>query len=239
MISKNSAKWKIFKELENIIHSSGLYIFGGYVRDKILHDYAARNFYTKYHEMKKNKSNMFSEEFLSYEDEKFLPEYKERTLLPKDIDTFGLEDSYAKLLLKLSEHDFNVLEKKSDNKSMYTEWREDIRASSSNRPEVLDRQRKQIKHVKLVLYTKAKFCINQILDLESFIFYIDVLYIPGEKNIDIIKKYVNRGCDFYCNSLILNPENSYEIYSAHNCSLNADLKLEKILSTKTSSLSLA
>ena len=70
--------WKMMKAVaETIIECNGT-IFGGYVRDKIVHDHAAD---TYYEEAKKDADAM-------YNDVTFLPKTLDRLLIPHDIDVF-------------------------------------------------------------------------------------------------------------------------------------------------------
>jgi len=70
-----SKKWQLFKIVESHILQSNGYIFGGYPRDKIIHDHFAKQFY---------QNNGTTDK---YEDSTFNPEsYKGRITLPQDFD---------------------------------------------------------------------------------------------------------------------------------------------------------
>jgi hypothetical protein len=75
MMNSPSKKWQLFKIVESHILQSNGYIFGGYPRDKIIHDHYAKQFYEN-----NGTSN-------KYEDATFHHEsYKGRITLPKDFD---------------------------------------------------------------------------------------------------------------------------------------------------------
>jgi hypothetical protein len=62
---------------ETINQIDGVCIFGGYVRDMLLHDHFAQLFY-KHKDVDVTK----------YDDENYLPQYKDRLVIPNDIDCF-------------------------------------------------------------------------------------------------------------------------------------------------------
>lgn len=73
-------EWKLKKEIGALVLKAGGTIFGGYIRDSIIHDHYAKLYY----------ENATPEEAIDarYNDPTFFPEYKERTLIPEDIDCF-------------------------------------------------------------------------------------------------------------------------------------------------------
>lgn len=80
----HKSDWKIKQHLANIIVESGGEVFGGFVRDSILHDYYAKEYY------KKCKENDISPEKTEqeYNNEEFYPESKDRMVIPSDIDCY-------------------------------------------------------------------------------------------------------------------------------------------------------
>jgi hypothetical protein len=72
--------WKVKKEVGSVVLDAGGTIFGGYVRDSILHDHYAQLYY--------ENATPKEERDKRYNDPTFFPEYKERTLLPDDIDCY-------------------------------------------------------------------------------------------------------------------------------------------------------
>ncbi len=90
-MEENRFEWKFKKLVGSLVLSSGGTIFGGYVRDSILHDHFSK----KYYEQCKKDSIHMEEEQIRYMDPDFYPEFKDRTLNPDDIDCFFT--SYALL----------------------------------------------------------------------------------------------------------------------------------------------
>lgn len=76
--------WKLKKHVAKLILNTGGIIFGGYVRDAIIHDHYSDKYYTKCSEDMVSSVDIISR----YNDETFYPEYKERMLIPEDIDCF-------------------------------------------------------------------------------------------------------------------------------------------------------
>lgn len=73
--------WKMMSCVEQAARSAGATIFGGFVRDKIIHDHFASEFY-------KTGSSLSK-----YNDPLFMPEtFSKRTIIPKDIDMFMPSD---------------------------------------------------------------------------------------------------------------------------------------------------
>jgi hypothetical protein len=66
-------RWKVFAQIESQLRKVGGTIFGGYVRDKILHDSQAREFYSSFRRD-------------DYSNPDVAPALKDRLLLPSDID---------------------------------------------------------------------------------------------------------------------------------------------------------
>ena len=78
--SMERLSWKVKKEVGTVVLDSGGTIFGGYVRDSILHDHYAQLYY--------ENATPKEERDKRYNDPSFFPEYKERTTLPDDIDCY-------------------------------------------------------------------------------------------------------------------------------------------------------
>lgn len=88
------------REIATIIQSVGGSLFGGYVRDKILHDNTAKIFY---------KYCIDNEiDFSQYNDKQFMPELKARFIIPKDIDCFMNTTTKDKLLVRLKEDGYKI-----------------------------------------------------------------------------------------------------------------------------------
>lgn len=83
--------WKLKKDVaESVLTAQGI-VFGGYVRDSIIHDYYSEKYYKQ---CLKDKINSM-ETTLRYNDPDFYPDLFNRTLIPDDIDCYF--DSFQKL----------------------------------------------------------------------------------------------------------------------------------------------
>jgi hypothetical protein len=105
----NAINYKLTKKVADIILDmcDQTVIFGGYVRDMIIHDHHATQFY----EHSDTKEFSYKEKDQKYNDPTFLPEHSKRTLVPVDIDCYmptTLIDQFVKTIsnnkLKILKH---------------------------------------------------------------------------------------------------------------------------------------
>lgn len=80
LVTMERLSWKVKKEVGAVVLETGGTIFGGYVRDSILHDHYAQLYY--------ENATPKEEVDKRYNDPSFYPEYKDRTILPDDIDCY-------------------------------------------------------------------------------------------------------------------------------------------------------
>ena len=87
--NRNYYEWMHFNNLLETLTASesGGIVFGGAVRDMMIRLYYARQF----HQMTSGKAT------LSYHDASFMPEMKDRLLLPTDIDVFVSKENFPRL----------------------------------------------------------------------------------------------------------------------------------------------
>ncbi len=231
-ILKCRKKYKLTKKLIEIIQNSNGYIFGGAVRDMLLHNYNAEEFYLKISKdlleelnetelTESEKDNKVSnwdlnDKPLKYNNPEIYPEYIDRFLYPNDIDCFMSLESKKIFLMMLRIHRLRFKEiTKEEPLKIYME-----NIDNSNR------------RLKI-----QKFQVT--LDLEDL--FISVMkFNPKEMpiiNIDIITQdnyirdfYPPFGeVDFECNSLLLTPTNNYILTPHLNLEINtAKHKLYKI-----------
>ena len=90
--------WMFKKEIASILIDYGAVIFGGFVRDMILHDGHATLFYEK-------NTTATSEQ---YNDPMFHPETMGRCVIPRDIDCCISKQQLEQLISKLKAKQFNV-----------------------------------------------------------------------------------------------------------------------------------
>lgn len=101
-VNLNKVKYLTMVEIANLLIEQGATIFGGFVRDKYIHDHYASIFYEK--GLNENE----------YDDATYDPETKHRLLVPYDIDVFvkGDEEEIEKIYSFIKEKGFKVEIKK-------------------------------------------------------------------------------------------------------------------------------
>lgn len=198
----NKIRWKMMLEVERILLSNGAYIYGGFVRDKIIHDHNAIEFYKKIGEAV-NKEQ-------SYLDPEYLPEYKDRRILPYDIDCFMTNNNLKELKTALISKQYTVTIKKNGKAKFYLNQTQNI----------------DLYHTKILIKPKIHNFFTDIINVDSLVLDIDVLH--GDKPITKIYRELSNNFDFECNSLIITPDNEYKLAYFIARSLDPKSKLDKI-----------
>jgi hypothetical protein len=234
----NRQSYKFTKVLMNMIQDVGAIIFGGAVRDSIVHDYVAQQFYDA---IKKDEEGMslyalFEHGIIGYEDipmerdaiselynnselyqdPECMPSLKDRFLIPNDIDCF-METRTKDLLIK------NLKKEKGFSTRIVIEGPLDIyRIHIDTNIEGLEFTRLEIKLVP-----------NH--HLKEFIKYIG----KTKYQIDIISRDSIIGIsppfgkvDFECNSLLLNNNNNISLsplLTRYNSPLDSFEMLKRII----------
>jgi hypothetical protein len=197
MINNNKNKWLHYKHLSKlIINTTNGYIFGGFVRDSILHDHYASVYYNKHQEL--NISIKDAE--VKYTNLNYFPEYIHRILLPTDIDIYLPNNNLKLLLLKLKEKFYEVLSHKiKQGKKYFINLDEEVAESLTHH----------------ILIIKPSFShINNILskninDLHELTFLLNNINTNFEIKLDIFTSTIKYDdpffglIDFECNSLYL------------------------------------
>jgi hypothetical protein len=129
-IMNKKLEWKHKQDLAHLIMKSGGVIFGGFVRDSLLHDHYAKKYYEKCIDL-----TLIEEDF-GYNDEKIFPETKHRMVIPHDID------SYFDTAEKLQEFE------KELTKHKYTYERVFTREDATQYLRRLDVPEKSISHIR-------------------------------------------------------------------------------------------
>jgi hypothetical protein len=182
----NKINWKIMLALEKIILMNGGNIFGGFVRDKILHDSAADTFY-EYME-KENIITRSSEFQLKYNDVTFLPEANDRCVLPSDIDCFMRTSELKKMISHLNKNNYNVKTKRDSSANLYFFKNSD------------DENISRLKHAKLTITLECNDMLFDIFNMSDFKVEMDVIHID-DNDVDMYD-ILSSNIDFECNSLI-------------------------------------
>ena len=179
---QNYFKHLLFKRISDILlcSSEKAYIYGGFLRDNLLHDYMANKFY----------GSTIDESFENYNNPKVKPETSLRTLVPQDIDViFESVGHYHIFLENLEMNGYHIKQNYTDCNNVYGVTQE-----------TSDDDDDDIKRFKINVRSNSG-----IQDLSNHnIRLIDVDYADTVINIDItIKKTYSPSFDFLCNSLII------------------------------------
>lgn len=95
---QNINTWKTMNVIKDAIISHNGYIYGGFVRDSILHDHNAKLFFEKCPESMDDNIDR-----VLYNDPNILPETKDRLLIPSDIDCFMTDKEFNLFINKLKD----------------------------------------------------------------------------------------------------------------------------------------
>ena len=204
-----TAIYKLTKAVADIVTSiDNTVIFGGYVRDTILHDYMAQQYYK--HPSVCSLSS--KEKNIKYSDPNFLPEFKDRTLIAKDIDCFMSTDNIDKFEKLLNEKKLHVNIKKERDISNYI--------TEKNM---------------FLTYMEIGFDISPILEtllpfpLRKIFVSVDIVHCSSIMN----KEPPFNNIDFECNALIIDSSKqiriSTKLCNGSNINKSIIYKLEYML----------
>lgn len=113
MIDDNKNKWLNYKFIsELILNKCDGYIFGGFVRDSIIHNHYANLYYQKHNEL--NQQGVLNTDVMSdkYTDLQYYSELKNRILLPSDIDIYLPNNNIDELIEILIQNNYKIISKK-------------------------------------------------------------------------------------------------------------------------------
>lgn len=210
------SEWKIKQAIANIILEIGGVIFGGFVRDTLLHDHCAKKYYDKV----KDDGFSASVQNICYNDETVYPETKDRRLIPNDIDCY-LENAemVAQFESTLSRH-------------KYSYHRIFVRQNASEYIPRLNVPDNSLIHIRYKIYCfdhVAKYnlkstilsalplefrtlcnehineCINRLYEASSDVNYVTIDALV-KKNPDLQVEAPFGNIDFECNALILTKD---------------------------------
>lgn len=222
-------------------------IFGGFVRDYIIHKHGSNSFY---HFMNNESSYLCENISLFYCNENFHPEsYQNRNTISCDIDTVMNMKIFDNFLLKLDS--FNIKYKYN----IFNNFKKYI--------EITDDKNQILKYIKFQIVIDNPFDINNFKSFSNFknignnvsfhqydtsIVQLDILICKDDVHIKDTIENITSNSDFYCNSLyILNDilsisenisknlkEFSFEIETLYQDSIkrNLDIFLKKDIYTK-------
>lgn len=203
---KNRNIYILKKRVAQMITDAKGDIYGGYVRDMILHDYYAKQFF----------DNVPIADHVFYDDESFCPETALRKSMPHDIDCFfHTVDDFAKFKNLLEKEQLRYVEKSNKDPKKYFKN--------------LNVEENELRHVKLMITLKASLsgfmwsnlplCVrnNDVIWLYARnektcilpTFTVDVM-IPTRARPGLYPPFSN--LDFECNALI---HNRYGLSAMH------------------------
>lgn len=113
-IMSSRIEYKIKKDIASLALSAGGTLFGGYVRDSILHNYWADKFY-----------DTPDVDTSRYNDETYIPETKNRLVIPTDIDVMIHSDKVTAFFDLLGKNQYQIL--KHSSSTLGYAFKEDIR----------------------------------------------------------------------------------------------------------------
>lgn len=153
MTKHGATRWKLMKSIVDSIQEAEGTVFGGYVRDSIIHDHYASEFYAK----ATDKSR--------YSDETYMPESSMRTYTPRDIDCFMLSSKLDIFKDSLKEKKLEVQVLNVIGTNMYF--------GSISR---------DIVHAKIKVSFSMNHLLKAAIDTKGFEVYVDVLHskLDGE-----------------------------------------------------------
>jgi hypothetical protein len=190
----------MFLDLETIIKNTNGTIFGGYVRDKIIHDKYAQDFY---------RANLEAHHTLQYDNSDHDPSsWPWRTHIPQDIDVVFSNINFQKFMVLLDQSGYLV-------KIIYTRPANKYLMINDNIGDIL--------HTKIAVILKVHRLIYSYTTVASQLpsVLIDVLHKD-----DISSDNIPYGrVDFECNSLIITPAGTID-YMIPKC--DPFLKYQKL-----------
>lgn len=201
--------YKISKHIvEILMTTSNFLIYGGYLRDNILHDHMASKFYTR-------DSYPFllnsSESFAYYNDPKIDGDTSMRTLVPKDIDiVFHTFDDFTDFEKKLKAKGYKIMTKFAENDGKYfVDDPKDTLAQKERRK----------------LFVTSNIGINDLSQYDAKLISKDYVSCTVILDITICDKYVPAS-DFLCNSLLLTSKGF--IFRDHICAVERNFFYENV-----------
>ena len=203
--SIDKTRWKMMIDVGNHILSAGGSIYGGFVRDRIIHDHHADHFY----ENVNNQGYTFKHIQDLYADRNFLPEHVDRCLLPHDIDCFISDRNLVNFLKSLSK-EYTIKVKRSAPANIYF-------GTHSGCSLLL--------HSKISVTFKVHKILKATVDLRPYTVDLDVIHAHESVN---IYKELSRNFDFECNSLIITPQNEFQLSHSISEFMNPFEKIKKI-----------
>jgi len=226
MIHNNKNRWLNLKTISNlIINKCNGYIFGGFVRDSILHNHYASIYYNEHRKL--NIGMKIAE--LKYTNLDYFPEYINRLLLPNDIDIYLPDNNIEEVLHFLKLNYFEIISKKIKTGKHYfsnlddevaeslTHYIIQIKPSFTKICDILTNQVFNINEIKLLLNNINPTFIIKLDIFTSKIKYDDPFF--GAIDFECNGLYLTKHGISISNKLLINDLNNNKSYN----SISSDL----------------
>ena len=208
-ISSGKIIWCFMKDVMKCALMSGGCLFGGYPRDLCIHDHFAQKFY--------NDPNVQRD---LYKNTNYMPEYKDRLLIPNDMDIYMKTSNINKFLENLKDNQLKVI---SDHSA-------DINDYFNN--EVNN----EYKLRKMTIGFNVNNALKELCRSKQFMINVDVIHSNNE--------YLELKPDMECNGLIINKNNielcnyftKFNLQNPFNNFLKLELIMKDIIDKKTTIL---
>lgn len=192
----NKYIWKAMTMIRDTVLENNGFIYGGFVRDSIIHDHFAQEFYKHTH-----SSDEANDDYIKkYADPTFHPETWGRTHIPKDMDIYMHESDYAKLADALNKKRLFV-------RKIFT------RDPKQYLPNFNNQGDPTVRHTRLVIkpsYNKLHEELGRLpIDTSAIKHLLPNIYLPAVQ-VDVITSAMLSKCDpffgmpdFECNALYM------------------------------------
>jgi len=201
--------WKTMLFVEKTIQKNDGHIFGGYVRDKIIHDFHADIFYSHF---AKDLSVTTAQVQKYYDDPTFLPDHNYRTCVPFDIDCFMSTENMFAFVKDVQAGCYTTKVTKSQKANFY--FLKDDKALN------------KLTHTKLTIRPRIPKALQSEFDVMAYTVHVDIIHCD-ENRFDIFEHLTDH-VDFECNGMIISPQNDYRLAMAVGKHLTPVQKLGKM-----------
>lgn len=183
MSTNNKVHWRMVSDIKSIIAECNGVLFGGAVRDSVIHDYFAIKFYTESDNMEYDNKNAHPES------------WPWRCLSPCDIDTVMSTENIEVFKKALKKKDYTIVP---------------IIVNSAMPRQYGNFFDSGLLHNKYIIKVKMHPLITEFTNANMKIpcVHIDVIHKGG---LEAEKAFPLGDIDFECNSLIITPRNTIEL----------------------------
>lgn len=192
-------RWQMLQVIQSALLENGGTIFGGFVRDKILHDHYADAFYLAM-EQESEKHKKYINPGVAYDKPDVHPEsWPWRAVMPQDVDVAIPTDKISGFKDALEQDGFTVREEFETTASIYCD---NPHAQAHN-----------IKHTRLIVELKVHRLVSRYTSVFAQVpkIKVDILHKAAFDTRDVIPFGT---IDFECNSLVLKPDNTYDLMNS-------------------------